>query len=265
MPSRPDVTHDESATPPTRRPRVICHMLASVDGRIVTDDWPLSPEERREYEAVHALYEPDGWLCGRVTMERHFAAGVRPEADLAREREGPPRDDFVAPGEHHSFAFAVDPRGRLLWESGDLDGDHLVAVLSERVPDDYLATLRDRRVSYVLAGRADVDLPLALEKIAARFDVRTLMLEGGGGINGGLLRAGLVDEISLLIAPVADGRVGTASLFDVVGEGAAPRRLVLESMERRADDVVWLRYRVALDAQLAPRARRVTARVPSAE
>ena len=100
-------------------------------------------------------------------MEQHFAAGVRPDADLAREHDGPPREDFVAPGEHDSFAIAVDPRGRLLWESGDLDGDHLVAVLTERVPDDYLAGLRDRGVSYVLAGRADVDLGVSARPRAA--------------------------------------------------------------------------------------------------
>jgi hypothetical protein len=29
-----------------------------------------------------------------------------------------------------------------------------------------------------------------------------------------------------------------------VNDGAAARRLALESVERRADDVVWLRYRV---------------------
>jgi riboflavin biosynthesis pyrimidine reductase len=219
-------------------------MMASVDGRIVTDDWPLSPEGRRQYELVHATYESDGWLCGRVTMERHFAAGARPTAEVALGHDGAPREDFVAPGAHESFAFAVDPRGRLLWESGELDGDHLVAVLSARVSDDYLAGLRARGVSYLLAGRDDVDLPLALEKIRARFGVRTLMLEGGGGINGSFLRAGLVDEISLLVAPVAHGRVGAPTLFDVAGDGSAPHRLALEGAERRADDVLWLRYRV---------------------
>jgi riboflavin biosynthesis pyrimidine reductase len=219
-------------------------MIASVDGRIVTESWPLSPEGRRQYELVHATYEPDGWLCGRVTMEQHFAAGARPAAELAREHEGAPREDFVAPGEHDSFALVVDPRGRLLWESGDLDGDHLVAILTERVSDDYLALLRARGVSYLLAGHDEVDLPLALEKVGARFGVGTLMLEGGGGVNGAMLRAGLVDEVSLLVAPVADGRVGVPTLFDVAGEGSAPRRLALEGVERRADDVLWLRYRV---------------------
>ena len=82
------------------RPRVICHMMGSVDGRIVTEGWPLSPEGRREYEHVHATYEPDAWICGRVTMEQHFAAGVRSDEEIAREYSGPPRDDFVAQGEH---------------------------------------------------------------------------------------------------------------------------------------------------------------------
>jgi 2,5-diamino-6-(ribosylamino)-4(3H)-pyrimidinone 5'-phosphate reductase len=230
------------------RPCVVCHMMASVDGRIVVDRWPLSAEGRRQYEQVHAHYDADGWICGRVTMEP-FAGGVRSDEEVAREHEGGgAREDFRAPGDHGSFAFAVDAHGRLAWKSGDIDGDHVVAVLSERVSDEYLAFLRERGVSYLLAGAGEVDLPLALRKIAAQFGVRTLLLEGGGRINGGMLREGLIDEVSLLLVPVADGRVGTPALFDVDGADAAPYRLALEAVERRADDVLWLRYRVEAGA-----------------
>lgn len=242
--TRPEVSAvDRDSQGPTGRPRVVCHMMASVDGRIVNDDWPLSAEGLRQYEELHSSYEPDAWVCGRITMERHFAGGTRTDAEIAREYVGPAREDFVAPGTHDSFAIAIDPRGRLIWKSGDLDGDHVVAILSERVSDNYLESLRERGVSYLLAGGEELDLPLALEKIGARLGVRTLMLEGGGGINGSMLREGLVDEVSLLIAPVADGRAGTPALFDIHGE-VAPHRLALEAVERRADDVVWLRYRV---------------------
>jgi 2,5-diamino-6-(ribosylamino)-4(3H)-pyrimidinone 5'-phosphate reductase len=226
------------------RPRVICHMMTSIDGRIVTDGWPLTPEGRRQYEQIHATYAPDGWLCGRVTMEQHFAQGTRSKEEVAREHHGPSRADFRAPGEHRSFAFAIDGKGKLAWATNDLDGDHVVAILSERVSEDYLATLRERGVSYLLAGERDIDLPLALRKIGAQFGVRTLMLEGGGSINGGMLSAGLIDEVSVLVGPVVDGRVGTAALFDVEGEGVQPRRLALEAVERRVDDGLWLRYRV---------------------
>jgi 2,5-diamino-6-(ribosylamino)-4(3H)-pyrimidinone 5'-phosphate reductase len=231
-------------TSKSRRPRVICHMMASIDGRIVVDRWPLSTEGRRQYELIHASYEPDGWMCGRVTMAP-FAGGLRSEAEVAREHpDGAAREDFIAPGDYDSFAFAVDPSGRLAWASNDIDGDHVVAILSERVSDEYLAFLRDRGVSYILAGQHDTDLPLALEKLGNAFSVGTLMLEGGGRINGGMLRAGLIDELSLLLAPVADARVGTPALFDVGGDDVTPHRLILESVERRAGDVVWLRYRI---------------------
>ena len=230
-----------------RRPRVICHMMTSVDGRIVVDGWPLSAEARQQYDLVHASYEPDAWICGRVTMEP-FAKRVRSEEEVAREdvrdTAAAPREDFRAPGDHDSFAFAIDAHGRLAWESNDLGGDHVVAILSERVSDEYLAFLRELGVSYLFAGSRDVDLSVALEKIGAHFEVGTLMLEGGGRINGGMLRAGLIDEVSLLVAPVADGRIGTPTLFDDDGDDIAPRGLALEAVERRADGMLWLRYRV---------------------
>lgn len=199
------------------RTRVICHMMTSLDGRIVTEGWPLVPEGRREYEQIHGDYAPDGWSCGRVTVEQPFAQGTRSDAEIAREHRGPARDDFRAPGDHDNFAFAVDGRGKVAWATNDLDGEHVVALLSERVSDDYLASLRKQGVSYILAAARDVGLGLALEKISSLFGVRTLMLEGGGSINGSMLRAGLIDEVSVLVTPVVDGR---------------------------ADDVLWLRYRV---------------------
>ena len=230
--------------PAAHRPRVICHMMTSLDGRILTDGWPLSPEGRKQYEQVHASYDADGWLCGRVTMEQHFAQGTRPENEVKREHHGAPREDFVAPGKHESYAFALDEHGRLAWDSNDIDGDHVVAILSERVSDDYLAFLRDKGVSYLVCGGRDVDLALMLEKIAARFGVTTLMLEGGGRINGSLLLAGLIDEVSVIVSPVVDGRIGTPALFDVAADDAKPHRLALDAVERRADDTLWLRYRV---------------------
>lgn len=231
--------------PTPARPRVICHMMTSIDGRILTEGWPLSAEGRKQYEQVHATYGADGWLCGRVTMEQHFAQGVRSGAEIARQHHGAPREDFVAPAKHHSYAFAVDTHGRLAWDTSDIDGDHVVAILCERVSDDYLAFLRGKGVSYLLAGAREIDLALALEKIAARFAVKTLMLEGGGKVNGSMLRDGLVDEVSVLIAPVVDGREGTPALFDVGESHVTPQRLELESVEKRADGILWVRYRVA--------------------
>jgi riboflavin biosynthesis pyrimidine reductase len=124
-----------------------------------------------------------------------------------------------------------------------VNGDHVVAIVSEKVSDEYLRFLRERGVSYLIAGAKDIDFEMALRKIHERFGVKTLLLEGGGRINGSVLAAGLVDEISLILTPVADGRMGTSALFDVP-EGATPQRLVLEETESLDDGLLWLRYRV---------------------
>jgi 2,5-diamino-6-(ribosylamino)-4(3H)-pyrimidinone 5'-phosphate reductase len=229
-----------------RRPHVICHMMTSIDGRIVPSRWPNLGDGRREYERVHAAIGADAWMCGRITMEP-FAGAMRSESEVARESTGGgERPDFVAPGKGPGYAVAIDPSGRLAWKSNDIDGDHVVAVLSKRVSDEYLQFLRSRGVSYLLTGDRDADLAQALEKLASSFGVRTVMLEGGGKINGSMLRDGLIDELSVLVAPVADGAIGSPALFDVDDSGGAfePRRLALETVERRADDMLWLRYRV---------------------
>jgi riboflavin biosynthesis pyrimidine reductase len=218
-------------------------MATSIDGRIVTDRWPDNAAVRQEYERIHNSYEADAWMCGRITMEP-FAGAVRSDVDVSREYVGPPREDHVASSPHESFAVAIDPGGRLAWKENNIDGDHVVSILSGRVSDEYLAFLRDRGVSYILAGERDVDLALALEKISTNFGIHTVMLEGGGRINGGMLAAGLIDELSVLVCPVADARTGTAALFDGDADQVTPRRLILEAVERRANDFLWLRYRV---------------------
>jgi 2,5-diamino-6-(ribosylamino)-4(3H)-pyrimidinone 5'-phosphate reductase len=85
----------------------------------------------------------------------------------------------------------------LRWSSGDLDGDHLVCVVSERVTADYLTILREKGISYVVAGEPLVDLTEAVNQLGEHFGIRTLLLEGGSHINGAFLQVGLVDEVSL--------------------------------------------------------------------
>jgi riboflavin biosynthesis pyrimidine reductase len=155
-----------------------------------------------------------------------------------------PRIDFVARSDAPSYAIAIDPGGKLRWDSGSIDEEHAVAILTEQVPDRYLAFLRSRGVSYLFGGKTRVDLPKVLRELQARFGIRKLLLEGGGTINGSFLAAGVIDELSILIAPVADGGVGTPTLFDARKGSGPARHLKLLSVERRRGDLLWVRYRV---------------------
>jgi len=218
-------------------------MIMSLDGRIASSRWKLSPEGRAEYEATAAVYQANAWMCGRITMAA-FARGTAPAP--GSDAYAIPKTDYIAPQPLTSYAVAIDPSGKLYWASSDIGGDHIITVLTKKVSSTYLAHLQSRQISYLFAGRERIDLPTVLEKLATRFQIKTLILEGGGKINGTMLRAGLIDELSLLVAPVADGSSGTPALFDTLDSrtpDAASVRWRLHTLERRADDIVWLRYR----------------------
>jgi riboflavin biosynthesis pyrimidine reductase len=124
----------------------------------------------------------------------------------------------------------------------------IVVVLTEQVSDSHLAGLRADGVSYIFAGRTSLDLARALDVFEIEFGVRRLILEGGGVANGAFLRAGLVDEISLIIWPAVDGAAGVPTVFDSApadANQAAPlASMRLLSCERMDDDAIWLRYQV---------------------
>lgn len=222
------------------RPYVICHMLPSLDGRIVLRDWNV-PDATREYEKTAATFDADAWIIGRISMEPYAGKARVP---VRRNREPIPREDFIADHDAESYAVAVDPSGKLTWRKSDIDGEHVITILTEKVSDDYLAFLQSKGVSYLFGGKAKIDLAKVLQKLRARFGIRTLLLEGGGKINGSFLAADVIDEFSILVAPVADGSIGTPSLFDVEDRRMPARPLKLTSIEKRRGDIVWLRYKV---------------------
>jgi 2,5-diamino-6-(ribosylamino)-4(3H)-pyrimidinone 5'-phosphate reductase len=223
------------------RPHIICHMLSSVDGKI--DGAALrAVMAPGDYEATGTQLEGDAWICGRTTMQQHFAES-QPFVSASNRPAGP--QPVHAARRAKSYAISVDTTGKLRWAGGDLDGDHLICLVSQRAPEDYLSMLRDKGISYVVAGGSAVDLVKAVNVFGEHFGIRRLLLEGGGHINGAFLQAGLVDEVSILLVPGIDGRHEIPAVFDGVNpssKGAVP--LKLKSVERREKDALWLRYEV---------------------
>lgn len=216
-------------------------MVASLDGRIITRRWGEQPDTSA-YETTAAHFDAQAWLCGRVTMEQDFTKGLAPT--VVPGETVPDRQDFVADPAATSFAVAVDAGGKLGWESGYIDDDHLIAVLSEQVSDEYLAYLRRQGVSYLFGGADELDFHVVLDKLGRLFPIKTILLEGGGHLNGSLLKAGLVDELSLLHYPVIDGAGSSAAVFEQGEQPGPPVALQLRQVEQLAGGLVWLRYDV---------------------
>lgn len=117
-------------------------------------------------------------------------------------------------------------------------------MLTESVSDNYIAHLRENNISYVFAGKAKLDIPLALHKLKDLFSINTVMLSGGGAINWSFLQAGCIDELSLLLAPVTDGLRDTTTTFarsSFMADGV-PVGFTLKEAKCIHPDGVWLIY-----------------------
>jgi riboflavin biosynthesis pyrimidine reductase len=192
---------------------------------------------------LHDQLGGDAWLVGRVTG-REFAKG---DFYPARTDETYPRESWFARRDAAAYGIVLDAHGKIAWARSDIGGDPIVVVLTEQVVDSHLAGLRSDGVSYIFAGKQALDLRLALEIVNRELGVKRLLLEGGGVANGEFLRAGLVDEISLVIAPAIDGAKGGPHVYDSTDETAGPlplRRMTLQQCRELDGGAVWLRYRL---------------------
>jgi riboflavin biosynthesis pyrimidine reductase len=235
------------------RPKIICQMVTSIDGRLNPSRWtPPAGEDgkriRSQYDAVYDRLGADGWIVGRVTMaEMAKGAPHGPKSSASF-----PRATHVANRKGRSLAVAIDPLGRGHYGTDALFGDHLVAALGEQVSDEYLAELREDGVSYLFAGPDGRDIGKALDTLGNAFGAKTLVLQGGGRINGSFLKAGLIDEFCILLFPAVDGLSGEPSIVEVDGEPgerpAAGQALRLLGSEVLEGGMVWLRYAVERSA-----------------
>ena len=147
--------------------------------------------------------------------------------------------------ESDAYMVSVDTLGHLQWNSNRIDDVPLVCIVSERASRKYLEMLRKQEISWIAVGKENIDLNAAMTILYEQFHVKRLALLGGGHINGGFLQAGLIDEVSLLVAPGIDGRKNGTSVFDgIVEMENLPKHLHLTGLERLGNDVIWLRYRL---------------------
>jgi len=237
----------------TVRPYIICHMTVSLDGKVTGDflGEPACAAATDVYYEINRRYAADAFACGRVTMEGSFTGGFQPDLTPFVKTEVP-AGDYIAQKEAAFFAVAFDRKGRLGWTGSEIvdedpgyGGAHIVEVVTEAAPKAYLAYLRGIGVSYIIAGEEELDLPLALEKLHDLFGIKTLLLEGGSILNGAFQREGVIDELSLVVAPIT-AQSGDKPLFmESINE-----TYVLSRAEPYENSVLWLNYQKTEESSL---------------
>lgn len=230
------------------KPRIICHMTTSLDGKILLNRWrPNDVVPAGMFERAYAQVGVKSWLVGRTTGMEY----AKREAYDQIDSPPLPRTTWIADPGVKAYGVVLDGQGKIAWGCSQADGDPIVVVLTESVSDAHLYGLRKDGVSYIFAGTNRIDLKRALEVLNTELGINDLLLQGGGSTNGSFLDAGLIDEISLMISPAIDGSDSSASLFDSsensVLSAAKLQRLELKEANTLEKDWVWLRYEVHYD------------------
>ncbi|MDO4920451.1 MAG: dihydrofolate reductase family protein [Phascolarctobacterium sp.] len=223
------------------KPYIICHMMTAVDGRI---DCAMTEKLAgvKEYYATLNALQVTATLSGKVTAQLEMAL---PGSFQSVNSEALDKKYFSKAVAAEHYEIVVDTKGSLLWDERGASRP-LIVITGEQVSKEYLAYLNARKISWIACGKEKIDLAGAMEILRREFGVERLAIVGGGAINAGFLDAGLLDEISILLAPGIDGRKGMTAAFDGLPMDREPFALKLSKVTTYDDGAVWLRYLVSV-------------------
>jgi len=222
------------------RPFVYINMAATVDGKITSAarEYPrfATPADRARMDRLRA--EADAIVVGAGTMRSDNPKLHVREEDARRYRESLGKGAGL-------LRVLVTVSGRIDAGSRFFDeadgGDRVVATVEE-CPESVVAPLALRAEIWRL-GRGRVELSGLLQRLGER-GVERVLVEGGGELNWGFVRAGLVDELYVTVAPALLGGREAPTLLAGDGFSMDDRlRLRLVEVDREGDEL-FCRYAV---------------------
>jgi 2,5-diamino-6-(ribosylamino)-4(3H)-pyrimidinone 5'-phosphate reductase len=188
-------------------PYVIIHNAVSVDGRI---DW-FTADVGKFYELAAGLKE-DATLAGSDTMLKAYREEQFTQEDEEAFEHQKPNSEDTRP-----LLVIPDSRGRLRHILHVLRHEpywrNQIIIVSQSTPASYIEYLEKRHLPFITTGESHADYRSTLEELSASYGVKVIRVNSGGTLNGILLRAGLVDEVSLLVHPFLVGGISPRSLY----------------------------------------------------
>lgn len=227
--------------PARGRPRVMLNMISTADGRATLRGRSGAISDRADRALFHGLRGAvDAVLVGAATAREEHYGRIIPDAArrAERTRQGLSEEPLAC---IVSGRLALDPQDIPLLDEPAAS----VAILTASAASLPACAAH---VCYVRAERdGQLDLAAALSELRERFDVHSVLCEGGPHLAWELLAGGLLDEMFLSLAPLlaAGESAGKQALRILAGaELEPPVRLELLGA-LRSDSHLFLRYGVA--------------------
>ncbi len=195
------------------RPYVLMNAGMTLDGKIATRTGNSEISGAEDLKRVHRIRsEVDGIMVGintvfaddpRLTVHKMKGSGKNPVRIVV------------------DSSLRISPNARVL----NNEAETIVAT-SKRARPKKMAHIK-KRARVIVCGDDKVDLKKLMAKLHG-LGIRKILLEGGGMLNWGMLKNGLVDEVRVAIAPTLVG--GRDAVTLVEGEGFA---LIKEGVKLR--------------------------------
>ena len=191
------------------RPYVILNAAMSLDGKIATKTGSSNISGAEDLKRVHEIRKQcDGIMVGIGTV-------LADDPRLTVHKiDAKPSDNPVR--------IVVDSKCRTPLDARitNSDATTIIAVANEYKEEiknsGKYDELKSKGVKIFFSGSKRVDL-VSLMSYLHEEGIEKLMLEGGATLNFSMIKSGLIDEISICIAPMIAGGVNSKTLFD--GEG----------------------------------------------
>lgn len=225
--------------------KVIVHMYTSLDGKI-DGKFGLPKDGKASFNhCINTVYQMSnantfGWTSLKA-ME------VPGDPDLSAFKGSKlPIADWIPEGLNaETWLLSVDPNGELAWQHNYFDygqkKSRVIELVSDSVSPDYLAFLQSMNIPYIVGGKDDtsIDFAKVLQKLREDFGITTLVVSGGATVNGSFFKAGLVDQVSLVVSPYISGDLSIKGPFNTFGE-FVDKKFKFYSLEALADGGIHL-------------------------
>jgi len=209
------------------RPYIRCKLAMSLDGRTAMESgeskWITGSDARHDVQALRARSNAIMTGAGTILADDPQLT-VRELELLVKQPLRVIIDSYLS----------TPPEARLL----SLPGKTVIFTASENSSIKAILETAGAEVIYLPGQDHQVDLHAMCQTLAEKYDINEVHLETGATLSGSMLRAGLIDEIVIYMAPMLMGNKARG-LFNLPNLEQLNQHLPLNIVDIRAIGKDW--------------------------